>query len=400
MESKQLSVCYFGVNDKNASRNKMILNGLRDNNARIVDVSIFNPLTRLVYREDSSLYLNINRLLKKFKNLSVLFRQIEDIRSCDVIYVGYPGHFDVPFAYLVSRITRVPVVFDPVIPLSDAFSNVIELFSPVSTAAKLLFLVEKWIYSLPEVVFADTQLQADFFAEKYKIAKQKVKVLYLGADDSIYKSGLSRSVKKSTFNVVYYGLYNSTHGVEYILKAASYCRRDPQIRFLLVGQGKAYPDMVKLAKSLNLKNVYFYPDLNESNSSSMLQKADIFLGFLMNNSSLNRAIPNKVYQGLALGKAVITAQSEAVKSMFKHRQNIYTCKAADGLSLAKAVQTLKKDFKLRNKIAREGYRFYKHNFTSCAIARQLIAIIKETTGRYSQSEAGYKVIGGLNSSKS
>lgn len=197
----------------------------------------------------------------------------------------------------------------------------------------------------------------------------------MGADDSIYKPG-TKKTKKVTFNVIYYGLYIPIHGVEYIIEAAKLCQKNNKIRFILLGTGKLYPQMLKIAQKLNLKNIVFDPNANENNSIPRLQQADIFLGFMQSNPTVNRAIPNKVYQGLALKKAVITAKSDAVTEIFTNKVNIFTCKPADPKSLTEAVLTLEKNDALRNKIANTGYSMYKNYFTPKAIAAQLISQIK------------------------
>ncbi len=135
--------------------------------------------------------------------------------------------------------------------------------------------------------------------------------------------------------------------------------------------------MVELAKKLQLKNVFFYTDANEGNSIHLLQQADIFLGFMQNNPTVNRAIPNKVFQGLALAKAVITADSPAIRSEFNDKENIYLIPSANPKALAKAIMDLKGNPKLKGKIAQNGYKLYTQKFSTKALGKKLATIINE-----------------------
>ncbi len=166
----------------------------------------------MVYSNDASFLSAGKRILKKFYNLKVLFKNLNQVKNSSCIYVGYPGHFDVPFAYIVSKISGVPLFFNPVISLSSAFTNDISIFSDKSFKAKLLLFIERWIYSLADLILVDTLVDINYYVKTFNIPINKLKILYLGADDSIYKPPVNKT-NKQTFDVIYYGLYIPIHGV-------------------------------------------------------------------------------------------------------------------------------------------------------------------------------------------
>ena len=108
-----------------------------------------------------------------------------------------------------------------------------------------------------------------------------------------------------------------------------------------------------------------------------MQTADIFLGFLQKHPTVDRVIPNKVYQGLAIGRAVLTADAPVTRSVFAHKENMYLVKPADPKVLAEAILELKNDPTLRTKIAMNGYELYKEKFNPKSVGKQLVAYIKE-----------------------
>ena len=73
----------------------------------------------------------------------------------DVVIVGYPGHFDVPRARRVAG--GRPLVFDAVLSLEDELVGVRRRFRPRSTAATVLRAVDTRALRLPDLVVCGTR---------------------------------------------------------------------------------------------------------------------------------------------------------------------------------------------------------------------------------------------------
>lgn len=135
--------------------------------------------------------------------------------------------------------------------------------------------------------------------------------------------------------------------------------------------------MEKLSKSLSLKNVKFIGRVSYDELPEYLINADICLGIFGNNKKAKRVVTNKVYEILAMGKPLITGNSEASREILKNKENAILCEMGNPKSLASAILELKNDENLRNKIAKNGYILYKDNFTPKIIGKNVINIIKD-----------------------
>jgi glycosyltransferase involved in cell wall biosynthesis len=353
----------------------MIFNGLDDLKIKYDEVHVDLPVTKLQSKQHISILPVISRILRKFILLPVTLKEFKKIKNSDVLYVAYPGHLDMPLAYIVSRIAKKPLLFDPMFSLFETFTDDFKILESTSLFAKLLYLYEKLIFNMPNVLIADTELQKEFYHKRYGIPLNKIKVVYLGANDRIYNFSELKNNTNIT-NVVYYGLYNPVHGVEYIIEAARVCKGEKNVKFTFVGNGQTYEDNFRLAEKYKLENITFYKDMTEKDSMDVLKEADIFLGLFKRSNTVNRSIPNKVVQGAALGKAVITQEGDVLKTVFTHRKDIYFCKADSGKSLAEAILTLMRDTKLRKEISQNASKLYLHNFTPKVIGRKLIDTCK------------------------
>lgn len=387
---RALTISYFGCIDPKYSRNKTNIDGLRAVGVTVHEVIVSTPVTPLNAATHIGAFPLIKRVLHKFKILPLLLTKHQEIMESDAIFVGYPGQFDMPFAYLIAKFYGKKLVFDPVILMFNALSNDIGVIKKGSFSTNLLKCFEKYIMSLPDVIIASTIEQKKFFIDQVEVREEKIKVAYLAADNAIYKP-VETKRKVNKFKVVYYGLFTPLHGIPHIIEAARMCQSNQNIVFQMVGKGQLYQESRARADKAGLTNIEFYPDMNESNSMELLQQADVFLGFMESNDTVLREIPNKVYQGMALGTVVITGDSPAIRTVFTNRENIYIVPVANGAALAEAILDMAEHPELAEKIKSNSYNLFNSRFTPKAIGGVLKAQILELTkGEYLKSRPALK----------
>ncbi len=370
-----MKIIYFGAIDKNFSNNQIFWRGFVKNGVKIVDVVIDTPIKPLNFSEDAGLKPVIKRIWAKLSVFPLVVKRWSEMKGADALFVGYPGHFDIPFAYIIAKMLRIPLIFYPVLILSVTFRDDIKLFKSSSWKLKILTIFEKLIYRLCDVVIADGPYQREVFQNEFGVPSQKLHYVYAGANDKLYPYSPTKN-QRSHFNVVYYGMYTPLHGVEYVIKAAKLLSRNPHIKFLMVGNGKIFTKMYQLAINLQVKNIRFYPNVREPQAKPLLKQATVFLGLFADSPSVKRQIANKVFQGMAMGKAVITADAPIVRTILKHGKNVYLIPAADPPALAKSILKLYKDPTLTYNIGREARRTFEQEFTPQIVTAKIIDIIE------------------------
>lgn len=375
MKQPNLKICFFGTYDKTYTSNQIVLKGLEENNFPVVEVNSEVKLTKLDQKEHMGWLQIMVRILKKYRILVEIFKNLDALKQCEVIYVGFPGHVDVFLAYLVAKILGKKLVFNPIVIILTGFVDDQGILKSNSLLGRAIRVAEKIVYMLPDLVIADTPEQKKHLMKLFGIPDKKIKALPLGADSDYYRHTPFK-VKKP-FNAVYYGLYTPLHGVEHIIECANILKEEKEIRFTLVGQGHMFEENFERAKRLKLSNIEFFHHIPVEKHPAIIEKADVFFGFLQNHPSVERIIPNKVYQGLALGKAVVAADSAVMRSVFTHKKNVYLCKAGSPKDLARAILKLRDDVALRKTIAENGYKLYVEKFTPKAVGKQLTQFIQE-----------------------
>ena len=365
-----MKICFFGTYDKKYSSNKIILDGFKRNNIKVLEINNDIRITPLNNSNHLAIFNLVKRLWIKLSLIPLVLKNLDRIKKCDAIYVGYPGHIDILLAYPLAKLLGKKLIFYPCIILYITFTEDINLFTKDSIYAKLLKIYERFIYKLPDLIYSDIPLQKDVFINQFGVDPKKIEEIPIGADDLIYTySGIRNS---KNLNIVYYGLYSPLHGVEHVIKAAKILKNQKNIKFLMVGNGQTFDQNYKLEKKNKLKNVIFYKDATEDNAKEILNSGHLFLGHAQNSPTVFRTLPNKVYQGLALGKVVITADTPASRGVFTHLENAYLFKPANPKDLAKGILLLSKNPKLVNKIAENGYKLFISAFTPKKIAKKIV----------------------------
>lgn len=376
-EDKKIVICMFGNYDPDYTSNKLTIKGFKDNGAEVVEVNDPITVTALNTKSEMGWLQLIKRILRKYRIIIKVFEKRKEIRMSDVIYVGYPGHFDVIPAWIVAKLFNKKLVFNPLLIFYTGFTEEQSILSKTSLLAKIVKIGESLVYRMCDLVIADTPYQEEYMIELFGVPKDKIKTVALGADDAFYAyTPYSNSTSK--INVTYYGLYAPIHGVEYIIEAARILKNDRDIHFDMIGnRGQVFEASLSKVETLKLRNISFHYDIPQTDHIPIAQKADIFFGFLAKHPSIDRVIPNKVYQGLSLNKVVMTAEAPVIKSVFTHKHNIYMVPPADVTALVSAILELKNNPKLRKDIAKNGYELFINNYAPKVVGRKIIEHIKD-----------------------
>ena len=126
------------------------------------------------------------------------------------------------------------------------------------------------------------------------------------------------------------------------------------------------------AKKILLENVE--KDI-AADISKKIKEADVVLGIFGATRKTQMVIPNKVYEGLALGKAVITADTPAIRELLTDHENVLLCKAGDPQDLANKILELKRDSGLRLRIGVNGHTIFTSKLTPKIIVGDLLHVL-------------------------
>jgi glycosyltransferase involved in cell wall biosynthesis len=287
-----------------------------------------------------------------------LFRRTS--RTADALIVGYPGHLDLPAARRAAR--RRPVVFNPLVSLADTFVADRARFAERSLAARVLASVDRRAFDAADVVVADTQAQADFFAT---FTTTRVEVCFVGAEERVFKPAWN---PPSRFSVLFVGKLIPLHGVGVILEAA---RLAPEVPFRIVGSGQL--EHLLARRPPNVEHVAW---IDYERLAEQLAAAGCALGIFGTTAKAQRVIPNKAFQALACATPLVTSDTAAARELLTDGQDALLVPPGDAGALAAALQRIAANRELATSLSKAGHATYEAHASETVLGARWRAIIE------------------------
>lgn len=349
-------VCYFGAYDPAYPRNLILRRGLATQGAQ---VAMCNAPRQLNTRG------RMQALAKQFPALA---------DQCDVILLAEFGQSLAPLAWRLARRYRKRLVIDAFTPLYDSAVYDRMVAKPRSAAALRYWLIDWLSLRLADQVLTDTAQHRDYFARAFGLRPGKASVIPVGASHEWFDTPPASRDDQGVL-VSFFGSYIPLHGIDTILRAAAELKSRKDICFELIGRGQTYKLMRQLAAELDLPNVTFCDPVPPEEIPSVVARADICLGIFGLTSKASRVVPNKVYENLALGKPVITAETPAIREAFTPGEQLLTTPPGDPQALAQAIAALADNPDQRQQIAQAGRARMDAAFNEATLGRLLLDTI-------------------------
>ena len=367
-----MNIAVIGSYWQKYSRNRALVEGLRSSGANVTEYNYVIEPEKMNEAGDLGFVRVLKRAWQLITSSAFVISKTKTLSKADVIMCLYPGHLDLATAWLIAKIVNKPLVFDGCISLYDSLVIDKKVIQPNSLTAKLLLYLERILLTLPDLILTDTVSMGKFNTEKLNVPTEKLAIIPLGANDHIYKKSSKKTTNRKT-QVFFFGLYNPLQGTQYIAQAAKYLKNRKDIEIVMLGEGPDRAEAENIVKNNKLSNISFIGFVPEKELVSHIQDCDIMLGIFADTHIAKRVVPNKVFAGLACGKAVITANHPPINDFFTHKENMYVCKPNDPKSLSQAIIELADDKELRESIADNGYKLFKREFSSKVLGTKIMS---------------------------
>lgn len=366
MSTRALRVCYFGTYRASYSRNQILIEGLRRNGVEVIECheTLWHGIEDRVQAARGG-WLRPRFWLRVLRAYACLVRRFFQLEDFDVLVTGYPGQMDVYLARLLSWIKGRPLAWDVFmsIYLVAMERGLGRKTQPLTSRLSLAFLrgLEWLALRLPDCLIQDTSQYVAWFQQVHGVSPERFCLVPTGADDRVFQP-LPSPPEESPFRAVYYGTFIPNHGMQYIVQAAKLLRQDADICIELIGDGPERAEAERLAQEYGLQNLVFTGWLDKTALASQIARAHVCLGAFGHTPQSLMTVQNKIYEGLAMARPVVTGDSPAVRQELTHGEDIYVCDRDEPASLAEALRRLKQEPELRAHISVNGYALFRSRF--------------------------------------
>jgi len=299
------------------------------------------------------------------------------IRKVDLVWGTSPPIFQGITAWAVARMKRVPFLFE-----------VRDLWPKFAIAVGVLrnrFLIrastwlEGFLYRQADRVIVNSPGYVQHVEER---GGRQVEVIPNSADPAMFSpedDGMDfRRSQGLTdkFVVLYAGAHGMSNDLGVVLEAARQLQaRRPQVRFVLLGDGKEKASLIQQATRMRLDNVLFLPPAAKTAMAGILAGADACLGILKPVEAYKSTYPNKVFDYMAAGRPVVLAIDGVIREVVEAAGGGIFCPPGDPEALAVAIERLATDPMESRRMGLAGRKYLETHFNREEMAEKLLSIL-------------------------
>jgi len=311
----------------------------------------------------------------------------------DVIFVESPPLTTGLAALAYSTLKRAPFVFNVSDIWPQSAVDLGALRNPV--AIRIAEAFEMLLYRRAALVTVVTSGILDRLAAR-GVPREKLRLLTNGVDTTIYRPGppdsaLVRGLGLEGRKVILYaGTHGMAQGLQVVLDAARLVR-DPELVFLLVGDGVEKTELMERASAEGLDNVRFLPSQPKETIPGIVSLALAAIVPLRKLELFRAALPSKMFEAMAAGKPIVlTVWGEAAALVERARCGIVV-EPEDAAGIAAAVDRLAAEQDLATELGNRGRDLALAEFDRDVLAERCLDILRLAAGRPSRDEASHAV---------
>ncbi|MDO8579724.1 MAG: glycosyltransferase [bacterium] len=286
----------------------------------------------------------------------------------DAIIVGFTS----PLSVISARFfTGEKIIFNAM--LSQYEANIISRreYGLFYIRVVKWWLVDFLSFHLSSVVLLESNAQIEFVNRFFFVPKKKLVRSFSGVNEKEFY--LDQSIPKNKkFTVLFRGRFLPESGILTVIEAAKKLE-DSDVRFLIIGHGFMYREFNALMTKLQPKNIeHIHDRLPVDKLRELMLSCHISLGQLANHPRLERTLPCKLFESLALGLPYLTGRNKAVFEILEENKTCIVVDQNDPDDLARKILELKDDRGTLDRIGKAGYDLYKQKLTSKKLAEDFI----------------------------
>jgi len=298
----------------------------------------------------------------------------------DLVWVPGFRQRDLAAAARWAHAHGIALIADPLI--SAYAKQVFERhkWAPDSRAAERLRRSEGALFALADAVVADTPAHAAFFHEALGVPEEKLHLIWLGAEEAHFRPTPLPPPSEAGPEALFWGSFLPLHGPQTIVAAAQ-IYHGPPLRLTLIGSGPLYAACAQSATGL-APNITFTlaPPIPYERLPERVSSAHFVLGYFGDTPQAARAISNKVFQGMASGRPVVTRTAPSYPPEVRDKPATETgllwVPPADPAALAATLATLAGDSPQHwQRLGAAAAATFRTHFAEAVIRAQLAALL-------------------------
>lgn len=302
----------------------------------------------------------------------------------DVVVGTSPQFFVAVSAYILSRLFRVPFVFE----LRDIWpESAVELGALKSPLIlRPLVRLQRFLYRRAARIVIVSE---GFRPHLHEVGIPDERIVYIpnGIDPAFLEQETeppeelrARHGLEGKFVVAYIGTHGMAHGLDTLLDAAHALEGDPDIHFLFAGDGAERERLVARAREMRLGNVTFLGQLPRKVVAGLYRAADVCIVPLRDLPMFRKVLPSKIFEILGAGTPIICSVPGEAGRLVQRSGGGIVIPPDDAGALVEAILQLNADPDGRRTMGAVGREFVLKEHLRPILARRMAEELSRVAG--------------------
>lgn len=301
----------------------------------------------------------------------------------DLVMGTSPPIFQAVSAWVVALVRRRPFLLE-IRDLWPAFAiDMGVLKNPV--LIRLSRWLEGFLYGRATRLLVNSPAYRDYLLGR-GVRAERVSLIPNGVDPTMFDPGADGSVMRRSlgfgdeFVVTYAGALGVANDLPVMLLAANLLKERPDVRFLIVGDGKERAALERQAHELGLNNLCFAGPRPKSEMGAVLAASDACVAILQDIPLFRTTYPNKVFDYMAAGKPTLLAIDGVIRAVIEQAGGGLFVPPGHPEALAAAVERLADDPSAARTMGQAARRYVVRHFNRADHAAQFLELTTALAG--------------------
>jgi colanic acid biosynthesis glycosyl transferase WcaI len=376
-----------------------VLTGFPNHPTGVVPPEYHDKFRRLVAHEQTDGIRVVRTWLLPFPNRKAYERMLNYSSFCasaaatglflsrpDVVIATSPQLLVGLSGWWLARRKRVPFVFE-VRDLWPESLAAVGMGGENSLLHRALTSIAGFLYRHSDRIVVVTPAFEDFLFERWRVPREKISVIENGVETDLFSpqpftreanTVLKRELNaEGKFVVSYIGTMGMAHGLETIIAAASQLQdANPEIVFLMLGEGAEKERIVALARQRGLNNLRFVDQQPHGRIPAYICASDACLVPLKKTDVFKTVIPTKMLEFMSCARPVILGVDGQARTILEEARAGLVIEPENPDSLVKAIRWLAANREMACKLGENGREHIVRKFSRGQTAEKYIRVLK------------------------
>ena len=247
-----------------------------------------------------------------------------------------------------------------------------------------LAVIARFLYERAHHIVVVSPAFKDRLIEDWRVPAERISIVENGVETAVFApapASLTIDLRKqlnadNKFLVSYIGTMGNAHGLETLLDAASQLQhQNPNVLFLLLGEGAEKDRIKALAQSRGLTNVQFLDQQPREKIPAFIAASGACLVLLKKTDVFKTVIPTKMLEFMSCARPVILGVDGQARHIVEDASAGIVIEAENPGALVAAIEKLNADPGLGRAMGQRGREYIAKNFSRANTAEKYIQVL-------------------------